>query len=129
MIFFLYVTTSDGFDEKPGPVWKYAAESASIQPGAAAAVQLDDRWWAICNDRGTFYACDNLCPHAGGPLGRGDVHDGCVVCPVHGWPWDLRTGLSAPGMPWMRLRRYRCEVRAGKVYVDLSAPIPPAHSS
>src|SRR5262245_20356420 len=78
-----------------------------VKPGRSVPVQVGDHWYAICNDRGTFYACDNLCPHAGGSLGRGDVHDGCVVCPVHHWPWDLRTGLTDPQMAYMRLKRYR----------------------
>ncbi|MEQ1505076.1 MAG: Rieske 2Fe-2S domain-containing protein, partial [Myxococcota bacterium] len=33
-------------------------------------------------------------PHAGGPLGEGQL-DGCTLtCPWHGWSYDLETGKS-----------------------------------
>ena len=38
------------------------------------------------------HVIDNTCPHAGGSLSGGFVRDGRVVCPWHGWPFDLRTG-------------------------------------
>src|SRR5262245_404207 len=110
-------------DEEVRGDWIYAVEAKAVKPGRAVAVQIRDRWYAIANDRGIFYACDNLCPHAGGSLGRGDVHGGCIVCPVHHWPLDLRTGLTDPKTPWIHLKRFRCEVREDKVYVDVSGVI------
>ena len=107
-------------DSGNGPQWGYVVDAAAVKPGRAVAVQVGDTWLAICNDAGTYFACQNLCPHAGGSLGKGEVRDGRVYCPVHHWPWDLRTGLTADEMPWMRVKRYRCEVREGKVYVDVS---------
>lgn len=38
-----------------------------------------------------------VCPHRGGPLDDAPVEDGCVVCPWHGYRFDLRTGRSADG--------------------------------
>ena len=35
---------------------------------------------------------DNTCLHVGGPLADGLVEGGCVVCPWHGWTYDLSTG-------------------------------------
>jgi len=102
----------------------FAINAEEVQPGKAAMVQIKEQWYAVCNDNGTFYATDESCPHEGGHLGRGEVRDGCLVCPVHLWPWDLKTGLTDSNMPHMRLKTYRCEVRDGKVYVDVSGPIP-----
>jgi nitrite reductase/ring-hydroxylating ferredoxin subunit len=114
--------TSDGSRRKQ---FKRAANASEISPGTAAAVELEGQWFAICNDAGIFYATDILCPHAEGSLAGGEVCDGCVVCPVHHWPWDLKTGLTAPEMPHLRLARYACEVRNGEVFIDTSAPLPP----
>jgi nitrite reductase/ring-hydroxylating ferredoxin subunit len=44
---------------------------------------------------GQLHALDSVCPHAGGPLGDGDLDDDAVVCPYHGWAFDLRTGACA----------------------------------
>lgn len=45
-----------------------------------------------------FYACDAVCPHAGGPLSAGfiDEHNR-IVCPLHRYAFDLRTGKCPEG--------------------------------
>jgi nitrite reductase/ring-hydroxylating ferredoxin subunit len=49
-----------------------------------------------------FYAMEDVCPHAGRPLHDAEL-DGCiVVCPAHGWDFDVRTGFppgNADGWP------------------------------
>lgn len=107
------------------PKWVYAIDAAEVPPGRAALVQMEDRSLAVCNDAGRLVVVGNLCPHAEGSLGRGEVVDGCVVCPVHHWPWDLKTGLTDPNFPHMRLTFYRHEIRDGRVYVDVSGPVAP----
>ncbi len=102
----------------------YAIDVKDVPPGRAVPVMVNDRWFAVCNDRGTFYVTAFNCPHENGPLGKGYVRDGKIICPVHHWPWDLKTGLTDPAMPHLRLRLYPCEVRDGRVYADVSHPIP-----
>jgi nitrite reductase/ring-hydroxylating ferredoxin subunit len=103
----------------------FLIESNRVSAGKAAKVEIDGQPYVVCNDGGTFYVADYFCPHADGPLGYGDVADGCIVCPVHRWPFDLKTGLTDPSIPSMRLKLYRTELRDGRVYADLSAPLPP----
>ncbi len=104
--------------------FRFAIETKKVPPGHAVSVELDGYWYTISNDGGTFYATDEACPHEGGHLGGGEVRDGCLICPVHCWPWNLQTGLSDTHMPWLRLKRYRCEVRENRIYVDISSHIP-----
>ncbi len=40
------------------------------------------------------YALHDRCPHKGGPLSVGIVHDRRVTCPLHGLAVDLRTGQA-----------------------------------
>lgn len=44
----------------------------------------------------TLYAIDADCPHQGAALEAGDIEEvngaACVVCPRHGWCFDLKTG-------------------------------------
>ena len=107
------------------PDLTFVIDADAVPEGRAVPAQVGDKWYAVCNDGGTFHVTAFECPHEHGPLGQGEVQDGCLICPVHGWPWDLATGLTDPAMPWLRLPRYRCELRDGKVYADLSQAIMP----
>ena len=42
--------------------------------------------------RGSLYAIDNICSHAGGLLSRGTVADLTVTCPLHGARFALADG-------------------------------------
>lgn len=45
-------------------------------------------------------------------------HDGRVVCPWHGYEFDLASGRCAND-PRLRLRRYDVIERDGEVYIDV----------
>ena len=40
------------------------------------------------------YAIDALCPHSGAYLDQGYLEDGVIMCPLHAWDFDVRTGES-----------------------------------
>ena len=41
---------------------------------------------------GEIAAIEDACNHAGASLAEGWLEDKCVVCPVHGYVFELRTG-------------------------------------
>jgi nitrite reductase (NADH) small subunit len=43
---------------------------------------------------GSLRALGAACPHRGGPLADGILDDNVVVCPLHGYTYDLETGLE-----------------------------------
>ena len=44
------------------------------------------------------FAIGNVCPHQHTALlYDGFVENGCVVCPAHGWMFDIRTGKQPSG--------------------------------
>ena len=40
------------------------------------------------------YAIEDHCPHRGGPLSQGIVHEASVTCPLHNWVISLETGKA-----------------------------------
>ncbi len=54
---------------------------ASVPPGNSAEVVADGRIFAVFNVDGTFHVLDGICPHAGGPLGKGMLRGNIVTCP------------------------------------------------
>jgi len=64
-----------------------------IPPGSSKEVMAGDRIVAVYHlAEGGFFALDGICPHAGGPLGEGELTGNIVTCPWHGWQFDVYTG-------------------------------------
>jgi nitrite reductase (NADH) small subunit len=53
---------------------------------------------------GEVFATQANCPHKNGPLADGLVGGGVVICPLHAWKFDLRSG--EPVMGSCKLRTY-----------------------
>ena len=64
----------------------------SVSPGESAEVVADGRIFAVFNVDGTFHVLDGICPHAGGPLGKGTLDRNIVTCPWHGWQFQVDSG-------------------------------------
>jgi nitrite reductase/ring-hydroxylating ferredoxin subunit len=82
---------------------------------------------ALCNHKGTIHAFDGRCPHHGGPLGQGNLVDGCIVCPWHGWEFSVERG-ELDYNPGIKLRRYSVSVDGNSVFVEVPDEKPPAAS-
>lgn len=114
------------------------AFSADITEGARAVVEIDGTEVGIFRVSGELYAYENYCAHAGGPACQGmiinrvverlderqqslgdhfsdDLH---VVCPWHGYEYNLRTGAH-PVDPNIQLRSFPIYEREGEVIVEL----------
>jgi nitrite reductase (NADH) small subunit/3-phenylpropionate/trans-cinnamate dioxygenase ferredoxin subunit len=93
-----------------------------VLPGTGKAVQAGSTTLALFNLNGTYYAIDNRCTHAGGPLGEGRVEGTIVVCPWHGSRFDVTTG-SVVGPPARRpVGSYVVTIVGDDVFVTLGEP-------
>jgi nitrite reductase/ring-hydroxylating ferredoxin subunit len=64
-------------------------------------------------------AVPGVCPHDDVALvDYGELRDTTLVCRVHGYGFDLRTGRCEHN-PRLHLRRYRVTVAGDEVWVDL----------
>ncbi len=70
------------------------ATRGDIPEGTGKTVEAGGRKIALFNLEGSFYAIDNTCKHRGGPLGEGELDGRNVVCPWHGWEYDVTTGKN-----------------------------------
>lgn len=89
-----------------------------IPPGTGRELVAGDRLVALFNVDGQFYALDGICPHAGGPLGKGQLTGSIVTCPWHGWQFDVTTGRHCLN-PNLTHAAFPVTVQDGDVYVEL----------
>lgn len=63
------------------------------------------------------FALEDRCPHKGGPLSEGIVHGTSVTCPLHGWVFDMATGL-AQGADDGTVATFAARSEGGRVLLD-----------
>lgn len=82
----------------------------------------------VVNVGGEFYAVSNTCPHAGGYLNYGLLDGYILECPLHYWPFDLRTGCLVD-MPEAyeedRLNTYPVIIENDEIFVELTPTTSP----
>lgn len=87
-------------------------------PGEAREFECGAHTICVANVVGTYAAVDNVCPHRGGPLGQGVVEGTKIVCPWHGWEFDLATGNN-PFTPNLSVAAYDLKIDGDEVYARL----------
>jgi nitrite reductase (NADH) small subunit len=92
---------------------------AEFPPGSLEQIAIDGIPYALCNHNGTLRAFGGLCPHAGGPLGDGNLDGGQIVCPWHAWAFDCESGVNDYD-PSIELNSYPVVVEAGSIFVRLA---------
>jgi nitrite reductase (NADH) small subunit len=86
---------------------------AAVPVGEGRVYRLAEREVVVFRTRtGGIYATQAECPHRNGPLSDGLLADHCVICPLHGYAFDLRTG-RAVGSQCPPLVTYHASVDAG----------------
>lgn len=104
--------------------WYFVASRASIH----TAGLLQKTWMgadivAWCTEDGRVCVAEAVCPHLGsnlGPAAGGRVRDGCLVCPFHGFTFDI-TGQCvatpfAPAPKATRLKVFETREVLGMVF-------------
>lgn len=100
--------------------WTNVGQIDDLPPGTGIEVIAEGRVLAVFNVDGQVFAMDGVCPHAGGPLGAGEVN-GCVVtCPWHGWQFDVTDGRHTLN-PSLTHSTYPVRIEGDVVQVQLGS--------
>jgi nitrite reductase (NADH) small subunit len=74
------------------------APASDIPPGEGRVFLVEGEKIAVFRTRGgEVYAVQAECPHRGGPLADGLLGGSTLICPLHGWKFDLKTGHALFG--------------------------------
>jgi len=122
----------------PDPRRYRVAEIETIPEQGGVLADVGGREIGVFKSQGRLYAYENRCCHQGGPVCSGEILGATrlvlgergealreildesemrLVCPWHGWEYDLVTGEAAHDRR-VRLRRFEVTVERGVVYVD-----------
>ena len=94
-------------------------KESEIKEGKMKAVRIKGRSILLIRQGGQVFGVSNLCPHMGCSLEGGILRDYLVMCPCHGWKFDIRNGQYEE-IKEVTLASYRCKIENGKIYVEIA---------
>jgi len=110
-----------GVIEEPEPgtsVEVVVCRIEDLPDGTARHVKIGKNDIAVVRVGEDVHALSNVCRHAFAPLAEGFVDGSLLVCPWHGWRYDVRTGTT--DHPNADVRTYPASVRDGEVLVTVA---------
>jgi ferredoxin-nitrite reductase len=99
---------SDGF--------AFAAQESQLAEGAGLTVEVEGKEYALFRIDGRIHALDNACPHEGAPLAQGEIAEGVITCPWHGWTFQACTGCSI-NPAGNDVKSYQVKVEEGRIFI------------
>jgi nitrite reductase/ring-hydroxylating ferredoxin subunit len=93
---------------------------ADVVDGELRAFAVPGVTWPVIVTRidGELVAVPGVCPHEDVALAGGALRGGEIICPGHGYAFDLRTGRCQHDAG-LELRRYPITLVGDEVWVDL----------
>jgi len=125
--------STDVFAADPAlrPYWYAVARVTDVAPGPVPVRLLGERLVVWRGPDGVLVAAPDRCSHREAPLSLGQVRDGSLVCPYHGWEFGeaarcVRVPSSEPSVPVppkAHLAPVRATERYGLVWLCLGEPV------
>jgi thiamine pyrophosphate-dependent acetolactate synthase large subunit-like protein/nitrite reductase/ring-hydroxylating ferredoxin subunit len=99
----------------------FRVEVGELEVGRLTTVVAAGRAVCITRTEHGYGALDNRCPHQGGPLGDGQIENGYVICPWHGYEYNPCSGRPPEGFS-DGATAYAVREREGGLEVELPVP-------
>jgi ferredoxin-thioredoxin reductase catalytic chain len=106
-------------DEPTGSVDVPVFRTEDLPPGQIRHAKVGRHDIAVARVGEEFFALSNVCRHAFAPLAEGFMDGYTVMCPWHGWRYDVRDGTT--DHPDADVKTFRARVIADDVVVTLPA--------
>lgn len=88
-----------------------------LPEGQVRHVKIGKRDIALVHTNGQYFALSNVCRHAFAPLSDGFVDGFTLMCPWHGWRYDVRDGTT--DHPNADVRTFPVTVKNGEVFITV----------
>jgi nitrite reductase (NADH) small subunit len=100
------------------PDWCSVKVAAGLPPGTMVAAMVHGVRLVVGRAASGLFALDGICPHAGAILAEGLIDDDLIICPLHAFAFEVKTGRCVDDET-CSVRRYPVRECAGTVEVGL----------
>jgi 3-phenylpropionate/trans-cinnamate dioxygenase ferredoxin subunit len=97
-------------------------KDSELGEGKMHAIRVKGNPILLAKVDGRVYGVSNRCPHMGCEFQGGILSGYIVVCPCHGWKFDIRNGEYQEN-PRTALSTFHCKIEGGQIWVE----IPKSH--
>jgi nitrite reductase/ring-hydroxylating ferredoxin subunit len=93
----------------------------NIAKGSVQSFVIRGNKICLAHSKDGVFAVSERCPHNGASLAHGMCNENNqIVCPMHRYPFDLRTGKAAAGLAYS-LITYPLKTESDGVYIGIKA--------
>ena len=103
------------------PRWIAVGQAEQLPQEGKTCLDAEGKSLILCRVDGELAAVENVCPHAGMPIGDGDLCGAVLTCPYHGYTYNVKNGSNVDWPDDTPLQTFPVRVRDGKVEVDFDA--------
>ena len=95
------------------------ASLGDVSAGRLVVVDVQGTRVVVIRVGDNVHACADVCSHRGGRLSEGRLMGARLVCPLHGWRFDVRTGQCVLPSHGNSVPVYPVRVDGDDVFVEL----------
>ena len=98
--------------------YHFICKTEDLEDSKGQRFYINDTDIAVFKVEKKVYVLGNVCPHQNSPaIYDGFIHEGCVICPLHGWKFNLSDGRKDSGN--RGLESYDTKILNGKIYAKV----------
>ena len=89
-----------------------------LKDGTMKMVTVSGKHILLARIGDEVYGISHICPCMKCDLAQGKLEGYVVICPCHGWKFDVRTGVYLRTKKKL-LTTYRCKIENDKIYIEI----------
>jgi nitrite reductase/ring-hydroxylating ferredoxin subunit len=97
-----------------------AANTREIGLGQVKKIKVKNKFLAIVNYDGEFFAADNTCTHEECDLGEGELIGSKLTCPCHGGQFEIKTGEAVSLPAILPIKIYKTRITGEILEIDIA---------
>ena len=98
--------------------YQFVCKIEDLNESEGQRFYINDTDIAVFKINNRIYVVDNICPHQQtASIYEGFIEDNCVICPLHGWKFNLADGKMENGS--RGLESYEMKIENGKIFAKV----------
>ena len=93
-------------------------DETELKEGTMKMVTVSGKHILLARIDNEIYGISHSCPCMKCDLAQGKLEEYIVICPCHGWKFDVRTGVYLRTKQKL-LTTYRCKIENGKIHIEI----------